>query len=119
MPRPFGRLLGAAVLAAALGAPASTLAAGSVQVTPQMRKDLTDKLTQQCLSQQAAFAQKGYTKAQTAAICKCAMQQTGALMNSQTVAYILEHGVMPPDMQRKAASATAACIKYHTKPPAP
>ncbi|MEL7640895.1 MAG: hypothetical protein AAGU21_14745 [Solidesulfovibrio sp.] len=93
--------------------------AAGVQVTPGMRKDLTEKLTQQCLAREAEFARKGYNKAQTAAICKCAMQQTGALINSQTVDYILRNGAMPPDMQRKAASATAACIKANTRPPAP
>ena len=108
--------LGVVVFCASLGGQAA--AAGKVQVTPQMRKVLTEKLTQQCLAQEADFARKGYTRAQTAAICRCAMQQTGALLNSNTVDYILTHGVMPPDMQRKVASATGACIKTHTKPAA-
>ncbi|MFU2210682.1 hypothetical protein [Solidesulfovibrio sp. C21] len=89
------------------------------RVTPEMREALTQKLTAQCLQQEAAFAQKGYTRAQTVAICKCAMQQTGALLNSRTVDYILHHGVMPEDMQRKAASATEGCIRsitMHRKP---
>lgn len=110
----FGALALVAILCVA-----GTAAAAGPQVTPQMRKALTEKLTQQCLTQEAAFASKGYTRAQTAAICKCAMQQTGALFNSRTVDYILQHGVMPPDMQRKAASATAACIKSSTRPAAP
>ncbi|WP_029457402.1 hypothetical protein [Solidesulfovibrio alcoholivorans] len=109
--------LGVVVVCAALCGQAA--AAGKVQVTPQMRKVLTEKLTQQCLAQEAEFARKGYTRAQTAAICRCAMQQTGALLNSNTVDYILTHGVMPPDMQRKVASATGACIKAHTGKPAP
>ncbi|WP_428566295.1 MAG: hypothetical protein ACP59X_06065 [Solidesulfovibrio sp. DCME] len=108
----------AIVMAVVLCLPGLAGAAG-VQVTPQMRKDLTEKLTQQCLGREAEFARKGYSKAQTAAICKCAMQQTGALINSQTVDYILKNGAMPPDMQRKVASATGACIKANTRPPAP
>ena len=94
------------LLLAALLAPAPVLAAGAMTVTPQMRQALQDQMLRQCLAKEGEFAGQGYPKAQTAAICKCSTQQTAALMNSQTVAYILEHGAMPAEMQRKVASAT-------------
>lgn len=93
--------------------------AAKITVTPEMRQALTQKLTAQCLTQEAEFMKKGYTRAQADAICKCAMQQTGALLNSRTVEYILSHGAMPEDMQRKAASATEGCIRTVTHPRKP
>jgi len=99
----------------ALLMPAAALAAG-ITVTPEMRRVMAEKMTQECLQKEGEFLKKGYTRTQTAAICKCSMQQTAALLNSQTVGYILANGAMPPDMQRKAASATAGCIKTVTAP---
>lgn len=99
------------LLLAALLAPATALAAGAMAVTPQMRQALQAKMHEECLAKEGEFLRQGYTKAQTAAICKCSTQQTAALMNSQTVAYILEHGAMPAEMQRKVASATNGCIR--------
>jgi hypothetical protein len=90
--------------------PTSSLAAETV-VTPEMRRVMAEKLTQNCLQRENEFLKKGFTKAQTAVICSCAMQQTAALLNSRTVSYILEHGVMPQDMQRKVASATVGCMR--------
>jgi hypothetical protein len=98
--------------------PALAGAAGR-QVTPQMRKDLTEKLTLQCLNQEADFARRGFSHAQSVAICKCAMQQVGALFNARTVDFMLKNGVMPPEMRRSAVSATQGCIRSITKQPAP
>ncbi len=109
--------MGRLVMTLALLCVAGTASAGGIKVTPQMRRALTEKLTEQCLRQEADFAKKGYTRAQTVAICKCSMQQTGALLNSRTVSYILAHGVMPPDMERKAHSATRACVKANVGKP--
>ncbi len=95
--------------------PSATQAAG-VNVTPEMRQNMAAKMTQQCIQNDAELLKKGYTKAQAVAICKCAMQQTAALLNSRTVDYILANGSMPPDMQRKAVSATNGCIKTITSP---
>lgn len=92
-------------------APLSAVAAAGIAMTPEMRQALQTRMHQECLAKEGEFARQGYTKAQTAAICKCSTQQTAALFNSQTVAYILEHGAMPADMQRKVSSATAGCIK--------
>ena len=86
-------------------------AAGGVAVTPEMRRAMQGKIEQDCLKKEAEFAKQGYSKAQVAAICRCAAQQTSALLNSQTVSHILTHGAMPEDMQRKVASATGGCIK--------
>ncbi|MFP5257788.1 MAG: hypothetical protein ACLGQH_02075 [Acidobacteriota bacterium] len=99
------------ILLAALLGPAPALAAGAMPVTPQMRQALQAKMYEECLAKAGDFARQGYNQAQTAAICKCSTQQTAALMNSQTVAYILEHGAMPAEMQRKVASATNGCIR--------
>jgi len=98
-------------LAALLALPALSLAAGKIAMTPEMRQALQAKMRQECLAREGEFARQGYSKIQIAAICKCSTQQTAALLNSQTVAYILEHGAMPAEMQRKVASATAGCIK--------
>ena len=102
------------VLLAALFAPATAFAAGGITMTPEMRQTLQTKMHEECLAKEGDFARQGYTKAQTAAICKCSTQQTAALFNSQTVSYILTHGAMPADMQRKVSSATAGCIKSST-----
>ena len=99
-----------ALLAALLG-PVAAVWAGGMTVTPEMRQTLQTRMLQECLAKEGEFARMGYSKAQTAAICKCSAQQTSALFNSQTVPYILEHGAMPADMQRKVSSATAGCIK--------
>ena len=111
-------LLLLALISMVLSLPTAARAAG-LAVTPQMREELTRKLGEQCLRQERDFAAKGYTKAQTEAICRCSTQQTGALLNSRTVEYILKHGVMPADMQRKAASATRGCIRSVTLPRKP
>ncbi|MHC1790176.1 hypothetical protein [Solidesulfovibrio sp.] len=103
------------VLLAALLGPAAAWAAGAVTVTPEMRQALRTKMHAECLAKEGEFTRQGYTKAQTAAICKCSTQQTAALLNSQTVNYILTHGTMPAEMQRKVASATAGCIKSSTR----
>lgn len=81
------------------------------EVTPEMRRTMAEKLTQDCRQREGEFLKKGFSKAQTTAICTCAMQQTAALLNSRTVAYILSHGVMPEDMQRKVTSATQGCVR--------
>jgi uncharacterized protein (DUF2141 family) len=86
-------------------------AAGGVAVTPEMRRAMQGSIEQDCLKKEADFLAKGYSKAQVAAICRCAAQQTSALLNAQTVSHILTHGAMPEDMQRKVASATGGCIK--------
>jgi len=106
----------AMVLAAVLGllsaSPAlPALAAGGVAVTPEMRRAMQGRIEQDCLTKEAEFTRQGYSKAQVEAICRCAAQQTSALLNSQTVSHILAHGTMPEDMQRKVASATGGCIK--------
>lgn len=98
-----------ALLTASQALPAR--AAGGVAVTPEMRRTMQGRIEQDCLKKEAEFVQQGYTKAQVAAICRCAAQQTAALFNSQTVNHILAHGTMPEDMQRKVASATGGCIK--------
>lgn len=102
------------VLLLALLGPATAFAAGGITITPEMRQALQAKMHQECLAKEGEFAKQGYTKAQIAAICKCSTQQTAALLNSQTVGYILEHGAMPAEMQRKVASATTGCIKSST-----
>lgn len=104
-----------ALLLLFLLAPATVSAAG-ITVTPEMRRAMQEKMIQECLQKDGELTKKGYTKAQAAAICKCSMQQTAALLNSQTVGYILANGAMPPDMQRKAVSATSGCIKTVTSP---
>lgn len=98
-----------ALLAAFQALPAR--AAGGVAVTPEMRRAMQGSIEQDCLKKEAEFLAKGYSKAQVAAICRCAAQQTSALLNAQTVSHILTHGAMPEDMQRKVASATGGCIK--------
>lgn len=98
-----------ALLTASQALPAR--AAGGVAVTPEMRRAMQGSIEQDCLKKEAEFTRQGYTKAQVAAICRCAAQQTSALLNSQTVSHILAHGAMPEDMQRKVASATGGCIK--------
>ena len=98
-----------ALLTASQAEPAR--AAGGVAVTPEMRRAMQGSIEQDCLKKEAEFLAKGYSKAQVAAICRCAAQQTSALLNSQTVSHILTHGAMPEDMQRKVASATGGCIK--------
>uniref|UniRef100_I2Q4A6 Uncharacterized protein n=1 Tax=Desulfovibrio sp. U5L TaxID=596152 RepID=I2Q4A6_9BACT len=107
------RIIGWLLLALLASAPA--LAAG-ITVTPEMRQAMARKMTEDCLRNDGELLNKGYTKVQAAAICKCAMQQTAALLNSQTVAYIMANGAMPADMQRKAVSATNGCIKTITNP---
>ena len=106
----------AMLLAAALGLLGASQAlparaADGVAVTPEMRRAMQGKIEQDCLNKEAEFARQGYSKVQVAAICRCAAQQTSALLNSQTVSHILTHGTMPEDMQRKVASATGGCIK--------
>ena len=91
--------------------PGLARAAEGIAVTPQMRQAMQAKMHTQCLAKEGEFARQGYTKPQIAAICKCSTQQTAALLNSQTVNYILAHGPMPAEMERKVASATAGCIK--------
>ena len=76
-----------------------------------MRRAMQGSIEQDCLKKEAEFSRQGYSKAQVAAICRCAAQQTSALLNSQTVSHILTHGAMPEEMQRKVASATGGCIK--------
>jgi uncharacterized protein (DUF2141 family) len=98
-----------ALLTASQALPAR--AAEGVAVTPEMRRAMQGSIEQDCLKKEAEFARQGYSKAQVAAICRCAAQQTSALLNSQTVSHILSHGAMPEDMQRKVASATGGCIK--------
>ena len=98
-----------ALLTASQAEPAR--AAGGVAVTPEMRRAMQGRIEQDCLKKEAEFTRQGYSKAQVAAICRCAAQQTSALLNSQTVSHILTHGAMPEDMQRKVASATGGCIK--------
>jgi hypothetical protein len=100
-----------AMLLVALTLATPAWAAGTMVVTPEMRRAMQGKIEQECLQKEAEFAQKGYSKGQIAAICRCAAQQTAALFNSQTVSHILTHGTMPEDMQRKVASATGGCIK--------
>lgn len=103
------------VILVVLALPAITWAAGGIAVTPQMRQAMQNKMHAQCLAKEGEFARQGYTKPQIAAICKCSTQQTAALLNSQTVNYILTHGSMPAEMERKVASATDGCIKSSTK----
>lgn len=104
-------LLAAALALSAASQALPARAAGGVAVTPEMRRAMQGSFEQDCLKKEAEFARQGYTKAQVAAICRCAAQQTSALLNSQTVSHILTHGAMPEDMQRKVASATGGCIK--------
>ncbi|KHK03869.1 hypothetical protein [Desulfovibrio sp. TomC] len=102
------------VILVVLGLPGFAWAAGDIAVTPQMRQAMQDKMHAQCLAKEGEFARQGYTKPQIAAICKCATQQTAALLNSRTVNYILTHGSMPEEMERKVASATEGCIRSST-----
>jgi hypothetical protein len=106
------RIIGLLLLALFTSAPA--LAAG-ITVTPEMRRTMEEKMLRECLQKEGEFLKKGYSRTQTHAICRCATQQTAALLNSRTVSYILANGTMPADMQRKVASATAGCIRTVTR----